>query len=70
MFMAIDGPRVRALREQRGMARRELAKADRLGESTVAKLERSAKVRLRTARRAAATLGLHPRDLGRPVLKR
>jgi transcriptional regulator with XRE-family HTH domain len=69
MYVAIDGPRVRALREQRGMGRRELAKAAELGESSVAKLERSANVRLRTARKVGAVFGLHPREFGCPVLE-
>jgi transcriptional regulator with XRE-family HTH domain len=67
VYVAIDGPRVRALREQRGMARRELAKAAGLGAATVANLERSANVRLRTARKVGAVFGLHPREFGRPA---
>jgi transcriptional regulator with XRE-family HTH domain len=69
MYVAIDGPKVRALREQRRMARRELAEAAGVGASTVANLERSANVRLRTARKVGAVFGLHPREFGRPVLE-
>jgi transcriptional regulator with XRE-family HTH domain len=67
VFVAIDGPRARARREQRGMARRELAKAAGLSGATVANLERSANVRLRSARRLAAAFGVRPQEVGRPV---
>jgi transcriptional regulator with XRE-family HTH domain len=67
MYVAIDGPRVRRLREQRGMARRDLAEAAGVGASTVRNLERSANVRSRTAWKVGAAFGLHPREFGRAV---
>jgi transcriptional regulator with XRE-family HTH domain len=70
MFVAMDGRKVRALREERGMSRRDLAGAAGLGESTVRKVEAGANVRLRTVRGLAATLGTRPQELGRAVSER
>jgi transcriptional regulator with XRE-family HTH domain len=70
VFVAIDGPRARALRETRGMSRRELAEVAGLAKPTLRGVEKRANVRRRRARNVAAAFGLRPRELGRPVLHR
>jgi transcriptional regulator with XRE-family HTH domain len=65
--VAIDGRKVRALREERAMTRRELAEVAGLGESTVRNVEKGANVRVRTVRNVAAVFGMRPQELGRPV---
>jgi transcriptional regulator with XRE-family HTH domain len=67
VLVAMNGPKVRRLREERGMSRRELAEVAGVGESTVFNAERGRNVRLRTVRGLAATFGTRPQELGRPA---
>jgi transcriptional regulator with XRE-family HTH domain len=67
MYEAMDGPKVRTLREERGMTLPEFAEVAGLGESTVRNVEKGANLRLRTVRNVAATFGMRPQELGRPV---
>ncbi len=65
MFVVMDGPKVRAMREERGMPQRELAEVAGVSRGTMASLERGANVRLGTARKVGAALGVDPKSLRR-----
>ncbi len=66
MYVVMDSPRVRELREERGLSRRDLAQAVGLAESTLRRVERGGVVRLATVRKVAAHLGEEPVEIARP----
>lgn len=59
---AVDGQRIRHLRRQRGMARKEFAGLADISPDTLARedRQRGARCRTRTLARLAAALGEHP----------
>ncbi len=65
MYVVMDTPKVRELREERGLSRRDLARAVGLAESTLRSVERGEPARLATARKVAAYLGAEPVEIAR-----
>jgi transcriptional regulator with XRE-family HTH domain len=66
VFLVMDSERVRELREQKGMSRRDLAAAAGISVSTAGRVEREAPVTFRTGRKVADALGIEPSpSLGR-----
>ncbi len=56
-------PRLRAIREQHGVTRRQLAQRARLHHRTIVRLELGDNARHLTVQRLAAALGVTPADL-------
>ena len=66
MYVVMDSERVRELREEKGMSRRDLAGAAGISAQTVRRVELEEPVYFRTGRAVAEALGVEPsRDLGR-----
>jgi len=65
MYVVMDSPKVRELREERGLSRRDLAQAVGLAESTLRSAERGEVVRSATARKVAAYFGAKPAEVAR-----
>lgn len=66
MYVVMNAERVRSLREQKGMTRRDLAGAAGVSVQTASRAEREEPVTFRTGRAVADALGVAPsRDLGR-----
>jgi transcriptional regulator with XRE-family HTH domain len=64
--MNVDGARVRSLRGQKVMERKELAQRSGISYSTLAEIERNARgVRAETVRAIARELGVEPEELVR-----
>ena len=67
MYVELYPERVRALREEQGMTKRDLATAAGISKTTARNAERGEPVRTKTARRVATALGVYPlQSLGRP----
>ena len=67
MYVELYAEKVRALREERGMSKRDLAAAAGISTTTARNAERGEPVRTKTARRVAVALGVRPlQRLGRP----
>ena len=70
MYVELFPERVKALREERGMTKRDLAAAAGVSVTTARNAERGGPVRSKTARRVAAALGVDPpQRLGRPAYR-
>jgi transcriptional regulator with XRE-family HTH domain len=68
VFVEMYGEQVRALREGRGMSKRDLANAAGVSPKTARNAERGEPVRTKTARGVATALGVYPlQRLGRPA---
>jgi transcriptional regulator with XRE-family HTH domain len=67
MFAVMDGERVEAMRQERGLSRREFAKVAGIGESTARRVENGERILVRTAWDVAGVFGLHPKELGKPA---
>ena len=68
MHVVLYPERVKALREERGMTKRDLAAAAGVSKKTAGNAERGEPVRAKTARKVAAALGVDPpQRLGRPA---
>lgn len=67
MHVVMDGERIQALRQVRGLSRQEFANEARIAVDTVDSVERSEVVRASTGWRVAWALGVHPRVIGRPA---
>jgi transcriptional regulator with XRE-family HTH domain len=68
MYVVLYPEKVRALREERGMNKRDLASVAGVSPKTARNAERGEPVRLKTARKVAAALGVNPlQPLGRPA---
>ena len=67
MYVELNAERVRALREEHGMTKRDLAAAAGISKTTMRNAERGVPVQCKTARKVAAALVVHPpQHLGRP----
>jgi transcriptional regulator with XRE-family HTH domain len=67
MYVELYAERVKALREERGMTRRDLAGAAGVSPKTAGNAERSEPVRSKTARKVAVAFGGDPpQRLGHP----
>jgi len=65
-MLAMNGQRVRSLREEKGLTKRCLAALAGISEVTARKVERGQPVRLSTGRAVAEALGVEPSpNLGR-----
>ena len=65
-YVVMDSSRVRELREEKGMTRRDLAGAAGISAETVRRAEREKPVRFSSGRAVDEALGVEPsRDLGR-----
>ncbi len=68
MYVELHPERMRALREEQGMSKRDLAVAAGISKKTARNAERGEPVRAKTARRVAEALVVHPlQRLGRPA---
>ena len=68
MYVELYAEKVRALREESGMSKRDLAAAAGISTTTARNAERGEPVRSKTARKVAAALGVNPpQPLGRPA---
>ena len=67
MYGVMDGERIRAMREERGLSRQEFAREAGVSPSTVRRVERSGRVRAATGWRVARVFGSHPMELGTPA---
>jgi transcriptional regulator with XRE-family HTH domain len=67
MYAVMDGAKVAALREERGLSRREFAKVAGIGESTAQRVESGERVRVSTGWHVAQVFGVHPKTLGTPA---
>jgi transcriptional regulator with XRE-family HTH domain len=67
MYGVVDGKKLEAMREERGLSRQELAQEAGISMSTLRSLERGHKVRVKTARSVANVFGVHPSEMGHPV---
>ena len=68
MYVELYHEKVRALREEQGMTKRDLAAAAGVSPATARNAERGLPVRSKTARKVAAALGVNPpQPLGRPA---
>jgi transcriptional regulator with XRE-family HTH domain len=66
VYVVMNADRVRELREEKGMTRRDLAGAAGISAETARRVERAEPVYFRTGRAVAEALGVEPsRDLGR-----
>ena len=66
MYVELFPERVKTLREERGMSKRDLAAAAGISTTTARNAERGEPVRSKTARKVAAALGVNPpQPLGR-----
>ncbi len=68
MYVELYPEKVKALREEREMSKRDLAAAAGISMTTVRNAERGLPVRSKMARKVAVALGVHPpQPLGRPA---
>jgi len=68
VYVELYPEKVKALREERGMSKKDLAAAAGISKKTARNAERGAPVRSKTARSVAAALGVDPpQPLGRPA---
>jgi transcriptional regulator with XRE-family HTH domain len=68
VFVQLYPERVKTLREEQGMSKRDLAAAAGVSKTTVRNAERGTPVRSKTAFSVAEALGVHPpQRLGRPA---
>jgi DNA-binding XRE family transcriptional regulator len=67
MYAVMEGERIKAMRQERGLSGQELAERVGIARETVARMERSERVRAKTAWRVARVFGLHPKEVGRPA---
>lgn len=70
MYAVMNSNRVRQLRKQRGMNRRDLATQAGISESTARRVERGSPVQASTVWKVAGVFGLEARDIARPVHQR
>ena len=61
--VVVNGKRVQELREEQGWSKRELAEAAGINRDTVARVEREETVRVRTAQKVGAALGVNYRSM-------
>ncbi len=68
MYVDLYPEKVRALREERGMTKRDLAAAAGVSMTTAGNAERGEPIRSKTARKVARALGVEPpQRLGHPA---
>jgi transcriptional regulator with XRE-family HTH domain len=67
MYGVIDGEKLEAMREERGLSRQDLARQAGISPGTVSKAERGHRVRSKTAWKVANVFGVHPSEMGHPV---
>ena len=68
MYVELYPEKVKALREEQGMTKRDLAVAAGISKKTARNAERGEPVRTKTARSVATALGVYPlQGLGRPA---
>jgi transcriptional regulator with XRE-family HTH domain len=66
----MDGEKIEAMRQERGLSPRELAQAAGISMSTLRRVERGGRVRGRTGRRVARVFGVHPSEIAVRPAKR
>ncbi len=67
MYGVMDCEKIEAMRQERGLSRRELAQQAGISMSTLRSVERGHRVRRKTGWQVARVLGLHPQEIGRPA---
>jgi DNA-binding transcriptional regulator YiaG len=67
MYGVMDGEKIEAMRQERGLSRRGLAERAGLTVETVARVERGERVRRATGWKVARVFGTHPSEIGRPA---
>jgi transcriptional regulator with XRE-family HTH domain len=65
MYGVMDGEKIEAMRQERGLSRQQLAQEAGISMSTLRSVERGRRVRARTDWRVARVFGVHPQDIGR-----
>jgi transcriptional regulator with XRE-family HTH domain len=67
VYAVMDGEKIQAMRQARGLSREEFAQEAGISVDMVASVERGELVRATTGWRVALALGVHPREIGRPA---
>ena len=67
MYAVMDGERVRAMRQERGLSRQEFVREAGVSLSTLRSVERGERVRATTGWRVACVFDMHPSELGTPA---
>jgi DNA-binding XRE family transcriptional regulator len=67
MYGVMDGEKIEAMRQERGLSRQELAQEAGISVETLRALERGERVRVRTGWKVARVFGKHPSEIGRPA---
>jgi transcriptional regulator with XRE-family HTH domain len=68
MYGVMNGDKLEAMREERGLSREDLAREAGISAETVSKAERGHRVRGKTAWKVANVFGVHPSEMGHPVV--
>lgn len=67
MYGVMDGEKIEAMREERGLSRQELAQEAGISMETLRRVERGERIAAHTGRKVARVFGMHPREIGRPA---
>jgi transcriptional regulator with XRE-family HTH domain len=67
VYAVMDGEKIEAMRQERGLSRQQLAQDAGVTTSTVRSAEHGQRIRAKTAWKVARVFGLHPREIGRPA---
>ena len=67
MYVVMNAEKIEAMRQEHGLSRQELAERAGIARETIARMERSERVRAKTAWKVARVFGLHPKAVGRPA---
>jgi transcriptional regulator with XRE-family HTH domain len=65
MYGVMDGEKIEAMRQERGLSRQEFAERAGISMSTLRSVERGRRVRAKTGWRVARGFGVHPQEIGR-----
>jgi transcriptional regulator with XRE-family HTH domain len=67
VYGVMDGEKIEAMRQERGLSRQQLAERAVIAMSTLRRVERGERVRAATGWRVARVFGIHPNEIGTPA---
>ena len=67
MYGVMDGEKIEAMRQERGLSRQGFAEEAVISMSTLRSVERGHRVRSKTGWRVARVFEVHPQEIGRPA---